>query len=65
MLHANPNKILPRLPTDEEAAFFDRDGNNVDIESGGFKTRVSVVGCDGFGDDDLVSRGASKELKEI
>jgi hypothetical protein len=68
MLHTNPNKILPRLPTDEEVAFFDRDEDDDDVEGGKTNPRAGVDGCDGFGDGVLVlgcvSRGVGKDSPE-
>jgi hypothetical protein len=68
MLHTNPNKILPRLPTDEEVAFFDRDEDDDDVEGGKIDPRTSVEGCDGFGNGILVlsrvSRGVGEEPPE-
>jgi hypothetical protein len=64
MFHANPNKILPHLPTDEEVTFFDRDEDDDNVEGGKFKPRAGVDGCDSFRDGVLVLRGVSRGVGE-
>jgi hypothetical protein len=68
MFHINLNKILPRLPTNEEVAFFDRDEDDDDVEGGKIKPRTGVEGRDGFGHGVLVlgsvSRGVGEDSPE-